>query len=410
MDIKVNATEPKNDELHATLTVSAADVDEAIARVYKNIAEKYKFQGFRKGKAPRPVIDSMVGKASVMADATNVVLEQAEPLMFHELNVVPLGAPKAGKEGEQIKPVVAGEDYTIELTIPLRPAYTLSDYKPVSIQMPPAKATPAEIEQQTEMLLALQANIGQATAAAHKEGDDAGQQEADTDAADKPTKPATSSKPATKPELPKLTDELAKEAFGFESAAAFTEAITKEIQQDKDVNLGRLKETRALEALTKRLGDKKAPKEYAEEVFQENARMFMNNLQAQGQTVDSFLQLRGITMEQLLDDMHKQAEEQALQSLALDALAKELSINPTDDDVKEEFAGVYKDPKDMSRAMDEFLKTGRIPSIKEAIKRQRALKWLVDNANVTEVDEIAEKRKGEKNAGGSKDKKATKKD
>ncbi len=401
MDIQVKAEAPKNDEMKATLTIPAKDVDAAIARVYKEIANKYKFQGFRQGKAPRPVIDSMIGKPAVMADATNEVMAAAEPLLFHELNVVPMGDPTYGEKDKEVSSVEAGKDYTLAVTIPLRPDYKLSDYNPVKIQMPPAKATQAEIDQQTEALLSLQANMHamkEQTQAKKGPGEiaDKGESEkAEKGASEKAGAPKAADKKAA-PKLSKLTDELAKEAFGFESAAAFTEAITKEIQQDKDANLGRLKEARALEALTKRLGDKKVPEAYAEEVFQENARAFMNNLQAQGQTVDSFLQMRGLKMEQLLDDMHKQAEEQALQSLALDSLAKELKINPTDDDVKEEFASVYKDPKDMKRAMDEFLKSGRLPSIREAIKRQRALKWLVDKAEVEEVDEIAEQRKEKK--------------
>lgn len=406
MDIKVSTPKKENDALHATLTVSAAAVDEAIAQVYKEIAHKYKFQGFRQGKAPRPVIDSMVGRPAVLADATNVVLEQAEPLLFHELDVVPMGHVTLGKEGENAPHVALGEDYVVDVTIPVRPDFELSDYKPVAIQMPPEKATPAEVEQQTEMLLSLQANLGQDTATAKDSKDAKGaDKEAEagdkgSDAADKGEKDTkdtkdtkASNKTAKKSATPTLTDEIAKEAFGFESAAAFTEAITKEIQQDKDAHLGRLKETRALEALVKRLGDKKPPEAYVDEVFQENARMFMNNLQAQGQTVDSFIQMRGIKMEQLLDDMKKQAAEQALQGLALDALAKELKIQTTDDDVKEEFAGVYKSDKERDRALEEFVRSGRVPAIKEAIKRQRALKWLVDNAQVTEVDEIAEKRK-----------------
>ncbi len=54
MKITVTAAEPKDNKLEATLTVAAADVDAAIKKAYKDIANKYRFQGFRKGKAPRP--------------------------------------------------------------------------------------------------------------------------------------------------------------------------------------------------------------------------------------------------------------------------------------------------------------------------------------------------------------------
>ena len=42
--------------------------------------------------------------------------------------------------------------------------------------------------------------------------------------------------------------------------------------------------------------------------------------------------------------------------------------------------------------MDEFRKDGRISAIRESIRRTKAVQWLVENAEVTEVDEVAERR------------------
>ena len=96
MKITVTAAEPKDNTLEAKLTVAAADVDAAIKKAYKDIANKYRFQGFRKGKAPRPVIDGLVGKDNVLAQASEDVLNEATPLMLDELDVVPVGQPTYG--------------------------------------------------------------------------------------------------------------------------------------------------------------------------------------------------------------------------------------------------------------------------------------------------------------------------
>lgn len=150
MNITVTAAEPKDSKLEAQLTISAADVDAAIKKAYKDIANKYRFQGFRKGKAPRPVIDNLVGKNAVLADASEALLNAATPLMLDQLDVVPVGQPTFGEE-----PKLAEEhkDYELVATINLRPDVELDSYDAPEINMPPAEVTDAEVDEQVEALL-----------------------------------------------------------------------------------------------------------------------------------------------------------------------------------------------------------------------------------------------------------------
>lgn len=150
MKITVTAAEPKDNTLEAKLTVAAADVDAAIKKAYKDIANKYRFQGFRKGKAPRPVIDGLVGKDNVLAQASEDVLNEATPLMLDELDVVPVGQPTYGDE-----PVLVSEgaDYEVTAKISLRPDCELERYDAPEINMPPAEVTDAEVAEQLETLM-----------------------------------------------------------------------------------------------------------------------------------------------------------------------------------------------------------------------------------------------------------------
>ncbi len=435
MNITVTAGDPVDSKLSADVTIPADDVNKAVAKAYKDIAKRYNFQGFRKGRAPRPVIDAAVGREAVMADATNALLSAAEPLVLNELDVVPVGDVDFG---EDLEPAQEKQDYTVKVTVNLIPESELSSYDPVAISMPPAEATDAEVDQQLDVLMGYQARCEDAAEDhAVVSGDfvnvdvediENGERLAGenrmlaTEAGMLPEaleEALVGMKPGDEKEVeftqgegddaqtvkikvkvndikvkvvPELTDDFAKDVFGFDGLDALRDAVSIEIKGDKDRNLPSLKEERAIAELEKRLEMETVPEDYVKQVHDEIARQFVSDLQAQGQTVDSFLQMRHITIDQLLADLQLQATEHARQSIALDALAKHLGIEVTDDDVKAEFSDVYDSDKAVKKAMKEFTESGQMPAVRQTIRRSKAVSWLLDNAQVTEVDEIAEKR------------------
>lgn len=435
MNITVTAGDRADSKLSADVTIPADDVNKAVAKAYKDVAKRYNFQGFRKGRAPRPVIDAAVGREAILADATNALLTAAEPLVLNELDVVPVGEVDFG---EDLEPAVEKQDYKVKVTVNLIPESPLSSYDPVAISMPPAEATDAEIDQQLDVLMGYQARFedadddhavalgdfvnvditdienGDSLAGENRMlATDAGMLPAALEEALVGMKPgdereveftqgegddAKTVKIKVKANdikvkvMPELTDEFAKDVFGFDGIDALRDAVSIEIKNDKDRNLPALKEERAVTELEKRLEMETVPENYVKQVHDEIARQFVSDLQAQGQTVDSFLQMRHITIDQLLADLQEQAAEHARQSIALDALAKHLGIEVTDDDVKAEFSDVYDSDKAVADAMKEFTESGQMPAVRQTIRRSKAVTWLLDNAQVTEVDEIAEKR------------------
>lgn len=87
--LNITASDVKDAKLTATVTIPAADVDAAIKKAYKDTAKKYRFPGFRAGKAPRPVIDSALGAEATLAQATNDLIAANEPAVLNELDIVP---------------------------------------------------------------------------------------------------------------------------------------------------------------------------------------------------------------------------------------------------------------------------------------------------------------------------------
>ena len=329
---------------------------------------------------------------------------------------------------EEIDLAKDGEDYTFKVQYKLRPMPSLSSYDAVSIEMPPAEVTEAEIDSQVEMLMGYHStfedveravadgdyvtldieNVKNAEALAGEgrmypmgslslpeafeaglAGMNAGEEkeiswtpEGAEEAAVKVTVKVVKER-----KTPELTDEFAKESFGFESIEAMRDAIKLEIEADKNSKLPSLKENRAVSKLAERLELDEMDADYEQSVFSELGQNFLQNLSARGMTLDTWLSANGLTSEAFIADLHQQANDVARESLALDALAREFKIEVTEEDVDNEFksAGI----EDVAASKAAFLAEGRMPAVRDSIRRSKAVDWLVENALVTEVDEYA---------------------
>ena len=426
--MNITASDVQDAKLTATVTIPAADVDAAIKKAYKDAANKYRFPGFRAGRAPRPVIDNMLGKEATLAQATNDILAANEPAVLNELDIVPL------KEGDykELDLVKDHEDYTYTVTFSLRQSVELNSYEPVEIELPPAEVTEGEIDAQIEMLMGYHATF--------EEVDRPVQNDDYVTAAVKDIKGATRfagenrmfvvgsenfptevneglvgmKKDESKEiswtlmgedaeeitievtinnvkerKLPELTDEFVKENFGFDTIAAMRDGVKEELEGDKTSKLPGLKENRAVAALSERLELEKVDEDYEQSVFSELGQTFLQNLSSRGMTLDVWLQASGLTSEAFIADLHRQANDVARESLALDALARHLEIEVSDEDVDKEFVDAGVEDVEASKA--QFVADGRMPAVRDSIRRSKAVDWLVENAKVTEVDEYAKK-------------------
>ena len=426
--MNITASDVQDAKLTATVTIPAADVDAAIKKAYKDAANKYRFPGFRAGRAPRPVIDNMLGKEATLAQATNDILAANEPAVLNELDIVPL------KEGDykELDLVKDHEDYTYTVTFSLRQSVELNSYDPVEIEMPPAEVIEGEIDAQIEMLMGYHATFEEADRPAQNDdyvtasvkdvkgatrfaGENrmfiVGSENFPTevneglvgmkkdeskeiswtpmgDNAEEVTIEVTINNVKER-KLPELTDEFVKENFGFDTIAAMRDGVKEELEGDKTSKLPGLKENRAVAALAERLELEKVDEDYEQSVFSELGQTFLQNLSSRGMTLDVWLQASGLTSEAFIADLHRQANDVARESLALDALARHLEIEVSDEDVDKEFVDAGVEDVEASKA--QFVADGRMPAVRDSIRRSKAVDWLVENAKVTEVDEYAKK-------------------
>ena len=333
-----------------------------------------------------------------------------------------------------------GEEYTFSVEYALRPTPELSSYEPVAIEMPPAEVTESEIDAQVEMLMGYQTrfedvedrgidaedfitlSVKDVKGAEKLAGDDrmfamgsgvlpeaveealkgmkvdevkeiSWTPEAEGDEEPEEASAEFTVKNIKARVVPELTDERAKSAFGFDDIAAMRDAVKSEIEQDKASRLPQLKENRCVAKLAERLELEEMDADYEQSVFQELGQTFLNNLAQRGMSLDQWLQASQITSDQFIADLHRQANDVARESLALDALARELKVEVTDEDVDKEFENAGVEDVEASKAS--FIAEGRMPAIRDSIRRSKACDWLVENAQVTEVDESAKQDEGD---------------
>ena len=135
METKVETLE--GDRAKVTVTVDEATVAGRIKKQYKQVANQYNIPGFRRGKAPRPVIDAALGKDYVRAVVTDDLVNELYPLAVDESGIYPIGQPDFNEENMDL--VKDGEAYVFDFEIGVKPTMELSSYDPVEIEMPPEK-------------------------------------------------------------------------------------------------------------------------------------------------------------------------------------------------------------------------------------------------------------------------------
>ena len=435
METKVESLEDNRAKI--TVTIEASEIDARINRAYKEVAKKNSFPGFRKGKAPRAVIDAAFGAGYVAATVTEDVVNDMMPLAIDGADLFPVGQAQF----DEIASVVAGEDFMFSFSIGLRTEIELSSYEPVAIEMPAAEVTDAEIDMQYDaiidqyaqfevaaegakaaegdrLVMAMQAaddkseKIDQLTSDEFQYTIGSGLMPAEFDeklvgaaAGDKLefSVPVAESTAAYLKELvgktesvsftievkelktkvaPTVDDAWVADNFGFETVAELRERISESLTQQKADFLPRLKEDRVLYALLERVTDE-APEAMVEEQEQDLLQEFFQQLQRSGQTYDAYLKANNLTAAQVKDDIKQQAAEVVKQNLALDAWARHFEIACEESDVQAEFIKASAD--EWESLYNSWKQAGRLHLVREGVLRSKAMNAAVEGAVVTEI-------------------------
>jgi trigger factor len=135
--VKVTKEKIENSQAYLTVEMEPAEMEEALEASYRRLAKKTNVPGFRKGKAPRSVLENYIGRESILEEALRHMVPQAYEEALKEQEVEPYAQPEI--EITQTDPVI------FKAVVPLRPAVTLGDYHSIRMEAEKVEVTEENI-------------------------------------------------------------------------------------------------------------------------------------------------------------------------------------------------------------------------------------------------------------------------
>ena len=150
----MKVTTEKTDPGVATLTIEvpAEDFDKAVDGAWKRLANRATIPGFRRGKAPRPLVERHVGQAAIDEEALRRLLPEQYDAAVEQSGLHPIERPSFNIEQfERGKPVV------FKATVSLRPTVTLGDLEKITVEPETVAVTDEEVDRVVDRLRESQA-------------------------------------------------------------------------------------------------------------------------------------------------------------------------------------------------------------------------------------------------------------
>ncbi len=420
------ATKVETNRVELEIEVDAATFEAAVQKAYRKNIGKIQVPGFRKGKAPRALVEKMYGTGVFYEDAINEVYPESLDAAIKESGYtyvddkVDFDVVSVGAEGLVFKVVV-----TVE------PEITVKEYKGLKAEKKSVSVTAKDINAELAKMQDRNSRLVTVEDRAAEMGDtvtfdfdgyvddkafDGGKAEnhtlvlgsgqfipgfEDQIVGKKPeeefdvnvTFPAEyhaeelAGKPAVfkcklheikVKELPELDDEFAKDASEFETLDEWKADIKKKLSEQRKAEANNAFET----ALGEQLGELvegEIPEAMYENRANDHVRDFAYRLQAQGLGLDMYLQYTGMDMDTFRKGFREQAEKQVKLRLALEYIAKTENIDVTDKEVEDECARLAE----MYQMDVEKVKASvPVEELKKDLMVGKAMELVKDNAVV----------------------------
>lgn len=454
----MNVTVEKLDKGMAklTITVTADVVAEAEDKVYKRQKNQISIPGFRKGKAPKKIIEKMYGEGVFLSDAINDVINETYPDAVKECGEEIVSNPKI--DLSQAEP---GKDLVYTAEVALKPEVKLGKYKGVEIEKLEApKVSEEDIEKELKRQQDANAKIVDVTDRPVQNGDmikldfagtvdgeafEGGKAEnydltigsgsfipgfedqlvgmnigeekdvnvtfpedyGQKDLAGKAAVFACKVNAIKEKKLPELNDEFADEVSEFSTLDEYKKDIEKNLLVRAEEQYKQTKENAAVAAAVAD-ADIEIPDAMLETQAESLVNEFAQNLQMQGMNIDMYLQYTGLQKDQLVEQFKPQAKTRIQNSLVLEAVAKAENIEASDEDLAAEYekmAAQYNMPVDNIKKV-----FGESEQYKDDMKKDIALRKAAEliAANAKETKE-AKKADEEKEKPAKRTRKSSKK-
>ena len=410
-----------------TIEVSAEDLDKAMQAAYQKAKGKISLPGFRKGKAPRKIIEQMYGKGVFLEDAANALIPEHYSKALQECDLEIVSQPEIDvTQAEPGKPFI----FTAEVAV--KPEVTLGEYKGVEVPKTETVVTDedvdAEIKKEQEknsrtvtvedraaengdittidfegfvdgvafeggkgtdypltlgsgsFIPGFEDQLVGAKTGDHVEVNVTFPEEYQAEElAGKAAVFQCDVKKIEAKELPELDDDFAQDVSEFDTFAEYREDVKKNLAEKKEKEALRAKEDAAVEKAVEN-----ASMEIPDAMVMTQAREMVNDfgrrMQQQGLSMEQYFQYTGLTMDKMLEDTKPQALKRIQTRLVLEKIAEVENIQPSEEEIDEEIkkmAEAYKMEADKIKGL---LGDAEMTQMKKDMAVQKAVTVIAEAA------------------------------
>ena len=426
MSFKVEQLEEKN-MVKLVIEATAEEFEAGLNTAYNKSKSKINVPGFRKGKAPRKIIEQLYGQEVFFEDAANAIIPDAyaKACIESELDIV--SQPKIS-----VTQLEKGKPFVFEAEVAVRPEVELGNYKGVEVSKVDTESTDADVEEEIKKVAEQNSRTITVEDRAVKDGDmtvidfegfidgeafEGGKGEnypltigshsfidnfedqiigmnigdekeinvtfpEDYHAEELKGKPATfkvSVKEIKEKQLPDIDDDFAQDVSDFDTLDEYKADLKKKIAERKEAEAKKQKETEAIEKI---VADSKMdiPQAMIDTQVTRMAEDFAQRLQQQGLSLETYFKYTGLTAEKILDDMKPEAVKRIQNSLVLEAVAKAENIQVSDDEFNAELSKMAEMYKMEVDKIKEFMGESEEKQMRDDIAIQKAVDLIVSSA------------------------------
>ena len=381
MSVQVEKLEKSMAKL--TIEVPAKELDLALDKAYKKSRNKIAMPGFRKGKAPRAMIEKMYGAEIFFEDAANILVPDAYEDAAKESGLEIVSQPEIA-----VEQIEKGQPFIFTATVAVKPEVTLGEYKGIEVESKEAEVTDEEIEEEINKVRENNSRMITIEDRAVEDGDTVtidfdgyvdGKQfeggmaedyslvigshtfidnfeeqligknigddvEVNVTFPDQYQAEELRNKEALfkvkingikMKELPDADDEFAQEVSDFDTLDEYKEDLRKKLLENKEAALKREKEEEVVGAIIEN-AQMDIPDPMVNAQTQQMTQEFAQRLQSQGLSLEQYMQLTGMTPQKMLEELKPQALKRIQSRLVLEAVVAAENIEASEEDFDKE--------------------------------------------------------------------------
>ena len=417
-----------NNKYELEVKIDADKFEEAIEKTYKKNVKKINVQGFRQGKAPRKMVEKMYGEGVFFEDAVNDLYPEAVDSAVKETDLVLVARPEV-----EITDVSKENGITMKVTCITKPEVKISGYKGIKAEKTVKDVTDEdvnakldELREQNGRLVTVEGRAAELDDNAiidfegfvdgvpfeggkgdnfdlglgsgqfipgfedqilgHNVGDEfdvnvtfpEDYQSEELKGKDSVFKVKLHELKVK--ELPEADDEFAKDISEVDTIADLKADIKKDLETAAAKLADDEVENQMIDALIEKL-EADIPAEMIQSRVDESVREYEYRLQSQGLDLQTYLQYSGMTLEDFRKGFEEQSDKQVKVRLALEEIVKLEKIEPSDEDMTNEYAKLAEMYKMEVEKIKELIPE---KDLKLDVCVNKAIDFLKENATITE--------------------------